>query len=307
MKKINKIILGFISCFAFGTAANAQQDPQFSQYMFNTMAVNPAYAGSRDVLNVTMLGRTQWTNVENAPRTVTLSADMPFLNEKIGVGGMVYSDNIGVVQNTGISLAYAQRIRLTRAGTLSFGANAGGTFYQANLPSAQTFQQNDVTFSQASNGFKPNLGLGAYYATDKWYMGASMPRVLNNKLAQADKGDARQYRHYFVMAGFVWHINPVVVVKPSFLGKAVAGAPLQADFNFNIWFYDKISFGGSYRTGDAAVAMVELIPAQKWRFGFAYDFTVSGLSNNLTGGAYELMIRHEFAGARSKILSPRYF
>lgn len=296
------------------TIAIAQQDPQYSQYMFNTLAINPAYAGSRDVLSVTLLGRKQWLNVDGAPQSVTLSADMPILNEKVGLGMLVYNDKIGVMSNTAAFFSYAQRIRLTKAGTLSLGLNGGLSFFNADLASVNTYTPDDSKFqNNIANKPQPNIGAGIYYSTDKWYLGASMPRLFTNSLGSDSKyKNASEYRHYFLMGGFVTHLNSIMVLKPSFMAKTVAGAPLQFDINMNLWFYDKIAFGASYRSGftnagDAMLAMVELIPAQGWRIGYAYDYGLIGFANNLSNGSHELMLRYEFAKSTHKILSPRYF
>jgi type IX secretion system PorP/SprF family membrane protein len=277
--------------------------------MFNTLAINPAYAGSRDVLSVTMLHRRQWTSVAGAPKSTTISADLPILNEKVGLGMLVYNDQIGVLQNNAVYFSYAQRIRLTQAGTLCLGLTGGGSFFTADLNSVSTTTPGDNVFaSNINNKLKPNIGAGIYYTTDRWYVGGSMPRVFTNSLGTTTLAkEASEFRHYFIMAGFVSHLNSIMVLKPSFIGKAVSGAPLQVDLNLNLWFYDKIAIGGSYRTGDAVLGMLEVIPAQGWRLGYAYDFTISGLGNNLTAGSHEIMLRYEFASATSKILSPRYF
>ena len=309
MLKISKGICVLVAMVCLQSLAHAQQDPQYSQYMFNTLAINPAYAGSRDVLSVTMLHRRQWTSVAGAPKSTTISADLPLLNEKVGLGMLVYNDQIGVLQNNAVYFSYAQRIRLSRAGTLCLGLTGGGSFFTADLNSVSTTTPGDNAFAtNINNKLKPNIGAGVYYTTDRWYLGGSMPRVFTNSLGTTTLAkEASEFRHYFIMAGFVSHLNAVMVLKPSFIGKAVSGAPLQVDLNLNLWFYDKISIGGSYRTGDAVLGMLELIPAQGWRLGYAYDFTISGLGNNLTSGSHEVMLRYEFASATSKILSPRYF
>jgi type IX secretion system PorP/SprF family membrane protein len=309
MLKITKRICFFMAMVCLQTIAHAQQDPQYSQYMFNTLAINPAYAGSRDVLSVTMLHRRQWTSVAGAPKSTTISADLPILNEKVGLGMLVYNDQIGVLQNNAVYFSYAQRIRLTQAGTLCLGLTGGGSFFTADLNSVSTTTPGDNVFaSNINNKLKPNIGAGIYYTTDRWYVGGSMPRVFTNSLGTTTLAkEASEFRHYFIMAGFVSHLNSIMVLKPSFIGKAVSGAPLQVDLNLNLWFYDKIAIGGSYRTGDAVLGMLEVIPAQGWRLGYAYDFTISGLGNNLTAGSHEIMLRYEFASATSKILSPRYF
>lgn len=308
MLKITKGICLLMVMVCIQTIAQAQQDPQYSQYMFNTLAINPAYAGSRDVLSVTLLHRKQWV-ISGAPTSTTISADLPLLNEKIGLGMLVYNDQIGELSNKAAYFSYAQRLRLTKAGTLSLGITGGASFFTANLTNVSTFTPDDQVFaSNIANKPKPNIGAGIYYSTDRWYMGASMPRVFTNSLGDLEKyKKASEFRHYFLMAGFVTHLNSIMVLKPSMIGKAVSGAPLQMDLNLNLWFYDKISIGGSYRTGDAILGMIEVIPTQGWRIGYAYDYTVSGLGNNLTSGSHEIMLRYEFASSTSKILSPRYF
>jgi type IX secretion system PorP/SprF family membrane protein len=192
---------------------------------------------------------------------------------------------------------------------LCLGLTGGGSFFTADLNSVSTTTPGDNVFaSNINNKLKPNIGAGIYYTTDRWYVGGSMPRVFTNSLGTTTLAkEASEFRHYFIMAGFVSHLNSIMVLKPSFIGKAVSGAPLQVDLNLNLWFYDKIAIGGSYRTGDAVLGMLEVIPAQGWRLGYAYDFTISRLSNNLTGGSHEIMLRYEFASSTVKILSPRYF
>lgn len=300
------VLTWMVSC----TLGFAQQDPQYSLYMFNTMSLNPAYAGSRDVLNVTMLYRNQWSGIKGAPESVTIAADMPVMNEKIGLGAMVYKDKIGIENNTGLYLSYAQRIRITNAGTLALGGTLGGSLYSADVTNATLYLgQSDVVFTNNVNKFVPNLGLGVYYSTDKWYTGISMPRTYNNQL-YSDKSltiSASQARHYFLMAGFVKKMGAIVVVKPSFMVKAVTGAPVQVDLNLNVWFYNKFSVGASYRNADAIIGIVEFIPAQGWKLGYAYDYTISDLSNSVTSGSNEIMLRYEFAGSKSKVISPRYF
>lgn len=308
MLKLTKGICILVAMVCLQTIAQAQQDPQYSQYMFNTLAINPAYAGSRDVLSVTSLYRRQWV-ISGAPTSTTISADLPILNEKVGLGLLVYNDVIGELSNKAAYFCYSQRIRLTQAGTLCLGVTAGASFFSANLSNVSTFTSDDQVFmSNKSNKPNPNIGAGIYYTTDRWYLGASMPRMFTNSLGSEDKyKKASEFRHYFLMGGFVTHLNSIMVLKPSFMGKAVSGAPLQLDLNLNLWFYDKISIGGSYRTGDAVVGMLEVIPSQGWRLGYAYDFTISGLGNNLTAGSHEIMLRYEFASSTAKILSPRYF
>ncbi|MBX2894428.1 MAG: type IX secretion system membrane protein PorP/SprF [Cyclobacteriaceae bacterium] len=287
------------------TKAMAQQDAMYSQYMFNYLLVNPGYAGSRDVLSMTGMYRRQWINVEGAPSTMTFSADMPLANEKMGVGLTVFKDKLGVEANTGVYASYAYRVRLSQKGTLSFGANAGFTQYSANLADVNQ-PNNDPAFSANVREINPNFGFGMFYSTDKFYASLALPHMLNNKLTNLEALSSRMKRHYFLGMGYVVGVSPNVKLKPSFLLKMVDGAPLQTDFNLNIWYLDKLGIGGSYRTGDAVVALLEFQATTGLRFGYAYDITTSELAR-YASGTHEVMIRYEFATLRKKIITPRHF
>ena len=289
----------------------AQQDAMFSQYMFNTVAVNPAYAGSRDVISATALYRKQWTNIPGSPRTVTFSVDAPLKNEKVGLGLLLVNDKIGVTNTTGVYASYAYRIRLKK-GTLAMGLQAGFSQYVADLNSVKLDPDNtyDANFTGVyTNKTLPNFGVGFYYNTDKFYVGLSMPHILNNNLSSQSDGlsnNARQYRQYFIMGGYVFKLTDDVKLKPSTLIKVVGGAPIQFDINTNVWFFDAIAIGASYRTSKTLVAMLEIQATKQFRFGYAYDFTLGNLSS-YAGGAHEVMLRYEFGYVKAKILSPRYF
>lgn len=303
MKKI------FIACTVVLSVmqANAQQDAMYSQYMFNYLLVNPGYVGSRDVLSATAMYRTQWTNVEGAPKTFTLSADMPIANERMGLGLTVFNDKIGVEGNTGVYGSYAYRVRLTQKGTLSFGANLGFTQYSADLAKVVTGQSSDPAFSGNIREMNPNFGFGMFYSTDKFYLSVALPHVLENKLGDlANLGQSEMKRHYFFGAGYVIPVSPNVTLKPSTLVKVVEGAPIQGDFNLNAWYVDKIGLGVSYRTGDAFVGMLEFQATTGLRFGYSYDITTTRLAR-YGGGTHEIMVRYEFATLKKKIVTPRYF
>jgi type IX secretion system PorP/SprF family membrane protein len=296
----------------------AQQDPAYSQYMFNSLLINPAYAGSRDVLNLSALYRHQWVNIEGAPRTITFAADAPMFNEKIGLGVIANYDQIGYTTTTGIFGQLAYRLRFSKKGTLSFGASFGAQQYSIDMRNlnykipGQTAA--DATFDNNVSKWNPNIGLGLYYATDKAYIGLSAPHVLNNNLnntsfgisLKENSGSASQYRHYMLAAGFVSHISSAWIIKPSTLIKAVSGAPLQFDINANFWYYDFIGFGVSYRTTDALVGMIELQLNPEIRIGYAYDYSTNGL-NSFNYGSHEIMLRYELGARKSKMLTPRYF
>jgi type IX secretion system PorP/SprF family membrane protein len=301
MKKI-LFVFGFILTMH---DAWAQQDAMYSQYMFNYLAINPGYAGSRDVLSVTGLYRNQWVNVDGAPTTITFTADAPIARERMGIGLSVFSDKIGKEANTGVYGTYAYRLRLNQKGTLGFGANFGFTQYSANLTNAISNQAENFGNITELN---PNFGFGVYYSTDKFYLSVSLPHILDSKLGslQGSKLSSLARKHFFIGAGYVFTINPSVKLKPSFLIKAVEGAPVQADINANVWLVDRIGFGLLYRTGDAFAGLFEFQVTPAFRFGYAYDFTTTRIGA-YTAGTHELMLRYEFATNKKKIITPRYF
>ena len=292
----------------------AQQDPMYSQYMFNTLIINPAYAGSRDVLSATALHRRQWINVDGAPVTTTFSIDAPVKNEKIGLGLTLINDNIGVSSNTGIFANYAYRIRLKNSGTLAMGLSAGASQFRANLSAVKTSSNGsdfDPAFSENQVRILPNFGAGLYYTTDKIYIGLSLPHLLNNKLANdyanfSGNTSARQFRHLFLSLGGVVAINNNFKLKPSLLYKYVNAAPMQLDLNCNFWFYDILSIGASYRTNKTVVGLVEIQATPQFRIGYAYDINFSK-TGPVNTGSHEIMMRYEFAFKKKKFLTPRYF
>ena len=305
MRIMKKIILASLITILF-VEAKAQQDAMYSQYMFNYLLVNPGYAGSRDVMSVTGMYRKQWINIDGAPSTRTFSGDLPLANEKMGVGLTLFKDQIGIESNTGVYGSYAYRIRLTNRGTLSFGANVGFTQYTANLTGVTQPNGNDPAFSGNIREMNPNFGFGMFYSTDKFYLSASLPHIVNTKLASLAQLESQLKRHYFLGAGYVFSVSPNVRVKPSVLIKAVEGAPVQSDFNVNVWYADRIGIGASYRTGDAFVGMLEFQATTGLRFGYSYDITTTRLSR-YASGTHEIMVRYEFATLKKKIVTPRYF
>ena len=308
IKFINaKLLLLMVAIMAiFQQTILAQQDAMYSQYMFNTLIINPAYAGSRDVLSATALHRRQWINVDGAPITTTFSVDAPFHNEKIGLGLTLVNDKIGVSTNTGIFANYAYRIRLKEKGVLALGLSAGASQFRTNLADVKTSSNNstfDPAFSENQTKLLPNFGVGIYYTTDKFYVGLSLPHLLNNRLANTS---AKQFRHLFFAMGTVVPLINNLKIKPSFLYKYVNAAPMQLDLNCNFWFYDVFALGVSYRTDKTMIGMLEIQATPQFRVGYAYDMNFSKLST-LNTGSHEIMMRYEFSFNKKKVLTPRYF
>ncbi len=294
----------FASLMLLAVKSQAQQDALFSQYMFNMLPVNPAYAGSRDVTSLTVLRRWQWSGIEGAPRTTTFSGDMPIKNQRMGLGLIAQNDQIGVTKANSLYANYAYRIKVNRKGTLAFGLMGGFTNYQANLTAVYTTTSNDPSMYGNINTWMPNIGAGIYYSTDRFYAGVSTPHMVNNSLVP---GTAQiQSQHFFAMAGYVIHSSQAIDLKPSILLKYVNGAPVQLDVNLNVWFNARVALGASLRGGSAFVGMAEWQLSDQLRIGYAYDMTTSHLQTYTTG-SHELLIRYELGFSPKKMVTPRYF
>ena len=322
----------YMTALAFATLAgvqtvHAQQEVQYSQYMFNMLAVNPAYAGSRDVLSMTGLYRQQWVGIEGAPTTQSFTIDLPIKKEKVGIGFQAYNDQIGVFKNTGVALSYAYRVKVSQKTTLSMGVQGGVSNLLGNLTGVQrtlTGSDTDLAFTGDVSRWLPNVGVGLYLSNDRGYIGLSVPTLIQNRFrdgtgaADTVASSARQDRHYFLMAGFVIGLGRSLALKPSFLVKATRDAA-AIDLNLNLWIKDRIAIGGSWRTnnknfsspfgnlnGDAVIGMLEIQATDQFRLGYAYDFALNGFRGKQSG-THEVMLRYEFGYRKAKILTPRYF
>ena len=292
--------------------ANGQQDPMYSQYMFNTLAINPAYAGSRNVLSVTGLVRSQWIGIEGAPKTQTISFDTPLPGKNVGIGFQAFNDQVGITKTTGAFASYAYRLQ-GQNGTLSFGLQAGISNFRAQYSSVNLTSggAGDPAFGQDVNALLPNFGTGIYYNSEKFYIGASVPHLLNNQLNNGEVSVtnglvSRQYIHGFLTAGYVIDIGLDYKIKPSFMVRGVKGAPLQADLSANFWIKDALAIGAQYRTQSDVSAMLEAQISPQIRIGYAFDRSITKLVN-YNSGSHEIMLRYEFGFEKDKILAPRYF
>lgn len=308
MKKYIAIL--FFSLLAGQTMA--QQEAMYSQYMFNTLAINPAYAGSRNVTSATALYRSQWVGIDGAPETLTFTIDAPVNNKKVGLGLQIFSDKIGVTQNTGALASYAYRIRMA-TGTLSFGLQAGYSQYRgafSTVPLNSSGTSNDVAFQDNVNTGLLNLGTGVYYNSDRFYVGLSAPQLLNNQLSEfkvaGNNTFSGQALHLFLATGYVIPLSTDFDLKPSVLVKGVKGSPIQADLNANLWIKQVLSIGVQYRTSADVAAMVEVQASPQFRLGYSYDRSTTKLVQ-FNSGSHEIMLRYEFGFERGKTISPRYF
>ncbi len=284
----------------------AQQRMMFTQYMFNGLAINPAYAGSQGALDLTALAREQWVGLDGAPSTQTFSAHAPLRNQRVALGLLLTHDRIGVSDQTGVYGVYAYRIKL-KHGTLSAGLQVGFDSYRTGFSRVKTEADGDRHFAaDNAQAFLPNFGTGVYYATQRFYAGVSAPQLLNNLYPGHAQSQARQFRHWFATAGYVFDLNRDLKLKPNVLLKAVQGPPVSVDLNTNLLIKETLWVGMSYRSFDALSWLVEVQASPKIRIGYAYDMTVSPL-RQVNSGSHELMLNYRVAVQKSKIITPRYF
>jgi len=283
----------------------------YSQYMFNTLAINPAYAGSRNVLSATALFRNQWTGIDGAPKTGTLSVDAPILGKQVGIGAQIFTDKLGITQTNGGTLSAAYRIRMEK-GSLSFGIQTVFSQYRANftevpLSSSAAY---DPAFADNVSKFLFNVGTGVYYNSDKFYIGLSALDIMPNSLTKYESNNialgSKQALHLFLATGYVFPLSPDFKLKPSVLVKGVKGAPIEADLNAALWIKDVVSIGAQYRTSADIGAMIEVQASPQIRIGYSYDRSTTPLKS-FNSGSHEIMLRYEFGFDKGKILSPRYF
>lgn len=285
----------------------AQQEAMYSQYMFNMLHINPAYAGNKEVDNLTFLFRHQWVGIPGAPKTLSMSWDRRSPDSNVGLGAQIYSDKIGVETTTGAQLFYSYHIPFNRA-SLSLGVSGGVIAYQAAYSESTPLESGDPMFLEDANGWLPSAGFGVLFSTENWYAGFSIPALLHTKVTVGNEKYNLGYdNHYFINGGYIMRLSSWLKLKPSFLFKLVRGAPVSTDYNLNAWFDDTLCVGFSYRSGDALVGMAELKIAPQVRIGYAYDHSISSLSN-YNKGSHEIMLSYEFSRLKkAKIYSPRYY
>ncbi|MCG2462884.1 type IX secretion system membrane protein PorP/SprF [Flavobacteriaceae bacterium F89] len=295
----------------------AQQDAQYTQYMFNTISVNPAYAGSRGQLSIAGLYRSQWAGLDGAPKTQTLSLNSPIRNSKVGYGVSIVNDNLGdgVVQETYFDAVVSYTIDVSQVGKLSFGLKAGGNLLNLDFTGLQNFDNEIVSGDNIENKFSPNFGVGVYYHTDKFYAGFSAPNLLATSHFDNSKTDANSVSflskdriNFYLITGYVFDLNSHVKFKPALLMKAVGGAPLQADVSASFLFNEKFSMGAAYRWDAAVSALAGFQITDQFMLGLAYDKETTELGNTrFNDGSFEVFLRFELVRAYQRLVSPRFF
>lgn len=306
--KIKIAVLLMISLVSY-----SQQDSQFTQYMYNTINVNPAYAGSRETMSVFALHRTQWVGLDGAPVTNTASIHTPINGSKIGLGLSIINDRIGPSDENNISVDFSYTINTSDRYKLSFGLKGTANLLNIDFTKLNQYDMNDYTFdTNIDNKFSPNIGVGLYLHSDNTYIGLSAPNLLETKHFDryANTGSyshvATEKIHYYLIAGHVFNLTSDIKFKPSTMIKAVQGAPLQVDISGNFMFNEKFVAGVAYRWSAAASALVGFQVNDSWFIGYGYDLETTKLAN-YNSGSHEIFLRYELFNKYDKIISPRFF
>ena len=302
-----------IVIFLVSVSVYSQQDSQFTNYMYNTININPAYAGSRGVLNIFGLHRNQWVGLDGAPVTNTFALHTPIENSKIGLGFSIVNDRIGPSDENSISVDVSYSINTSEKYKLSFGVKGTANLLNVDFSKLNIYNEGDILSQQnIDNKFSPNIGAGIYFHSDKTYFGLSVPNFLETKHFDGQASSlssasvAAEKMHYYFIAGHVFDINSSIKFKPAVLSKVVEGAPLQVDLSANFLYNDKFSLGLAYRWDAAMSALAGFQVSDSWFIGYAYDMEVTKLAN-YNSGSHEIFLRYELFKKYDKAISPRFF
>lgn len=289
MKKLRAILL-FLLC---GLGAKSQQDPQYTQYMYNMSIINPAYTTNETgMINFGTLYRSQWQNAEGSPKTLTFFAHAP-LTDKVETGISFITDDIGdgVLKENNVYIDFAYVLKLNADSNLALGLKGGITSFETNFNGFVLPEfQNDEAFNENVNSIFPNVGVGAFYTRSNFYAGVSAPNLLTSKHLNNQDGISRigsEEIHFFITSGYIYELNPNLKIKPSIMTKMVSGSPISLDTSVNVLFNDRFEVGLSYRLEDAVSAMFNISVAPSIRIGYAYDYTLSNLGS-FSSGSHEI-------------------
>lgn len=305
MKLIKFNIIVFI--LFSGWAGVAQQLPQFTQYMYNTIAINPAYAGSRETLSIVGLHRSQWVGLEGAPTTQTLSIHTPLRSEKVGLGFSLINDELGFENFSYLYADFSYNINTNETTKLYFGLKGGFTSYSLDAE-YRSSQSNDPTIFGIEDRWSPNIGAGVYWTSERWYLGLSTPRILTTNQNRQEGFEALERISYYFTGGYVFDLSESVKLKPAALLKATNGAPLSIDVTANFLFNEKLWLGAGYRFDERAgefSGLADFQVSKQLRIGYSYGYPISDL-RPYTSGTHEVLLMFEIFKSK-RIKSPRYF
>jgi len=286
----------------------AQQDPQYTQYMYNTTMINPAYAGSRGTLNIFGMYRTQWVGLEGAPKTANISISTPLGDSGLGLGVNFMNDRLGAMEENNIAVDLAYAINISYNYKLAFGLKGTANLLNVDYTKLTIYHPTDpVAQENISNKFNPNIGAGLYLYSDRAYLGISVPNFLTkDRYDDNEVNTMRQKAHFYLMGGYVFELGKEVQFKPAVLAKAVSGSPLQVDVTANFLFYEKFTLGAAYRWDASVSALAGFQVTRDLFIGYAYDFETTQL-RHYNSGSHEVFLRFELFKRGSRINAPRFF
>jgi type IX secretion system PorP/SprF family membrane protein len=298
--------LSIIAVLLLAFQMHGQQDPQYTQYMYNMNIINPAYAGSRENLSFGLLYRKQWAEINGAPQTGTFFGHSPIGNN-LGLGLSVIADQIGPVKETNVYADVSYTLKLGGEHNLAFGIKAGATFHDIGLNTLDVIDPNDPFFSENINETTPNIGAGFFYYTNKYYLSLSVPNLLSSVHLDANGFKiGSETQHYFLTGGYVFDLSPNTELKPSFMVKSAFDAPTSFDVNVNARFYKKFEIGASYRLDDSFSGLINFALTPSLRVGYAYD-AVSSDIKAYAPASHEVMLLFDLNFPKRVSRSPRYF
>ncbi len=304
MKNLKQILATLILVITFQSVA--QQEAHFTQYMDNTLFVNPAYAGSRGMLNATAIHREQWVGLEGRPRSTTFSLHSPLSFDNVGLGLTAVNDIVGPIQQTMVYGDFSYTLKFKNSkGKLAFGLKGGINIINSRTDQLTTSQVNDPNLlAAARNQILPNFGGGVYYHTPKWFVGLSTPKLLEG--STDGTGSAREQRHYFLIGGGVLKLNNAWKLRPTTQLKYTVGSPLSIDLSAAFIYKKKLWLGIMHRWADSFGGFVQYQISPQFKAGMAYDQTMTELSG-YNAGTYEVLLSYDFVFKKKGIRSPRYF
>lgn len=306
MKKANYVL--FLCMFLCIQNSIAQQNPEYTQYMYNTMMVNPGYTGSVGLFEANLLLRKQWVNIEGAPQTGTLGIHSPLKNKKIGLGLNFISDDLGPSSEQTLAGNISYTIDLSESTKLALGMKAGARMMNIDWSKGRFYDSDDVLLNtNVKNKVMGLLGSGAYVYSDKWYVGLSVPSFLRSDYYDdIQESVVSDELHFYFIGGYVFDLSDSVKFKPSALVKAVSGSPLSTDISANFLLKEKLTLGASYRWDDSVSALAGIQVSNGIFLGYSFDYTVTRL-NKYNDGSHEIILRFQLPQKTTTIKSPRFF
>jgi type IX secretion system PorP/SprF family membrane protein len=308
MRRICRV--GVILLLGVFTKSNAQQDPVLTQYMFNANILNPGYAGTNENASASLISRKQWVALEGAPKTDVLSFDAPIRIYNTGIAAIVSSDRTGIIRENNVTVNFAKQLIFKKT-RLSFGLKGGFAHFSNNFNELVYWDKQDQAYTNSiQSRFVPKLGAGAFYYSDKWFVGVAVPTLIafdpENKFSFDPERSAAYRRHFYTHAGYVFDVNKNLKLKPWGMLRYVPSAPVQVDANLSFLVFQRFMIGAGYRSNAALTGLTEIYLTKRLKVGYAYDQATTMISG-YGGGTHEVLLNYEFSKEEIRTKNPRFF